>query len=55
MVGQQHQLNRPKFEQTLGNNEGQGSQAGYMQFMKNHKESDMTQWLTTAKPRLESE
>ena len=55
MVGWQHQLNGHEFEQTLGDGEGQGSLAGYMQSMKSHKESDMTQWLTTTKSRLEPE
>ena len=40
MVRQHHQLNGYEFEQTLGDNEGQGSLAGFSPW--GHKESDRT-------------
>ena len=43
MVGWPYQLNRYKFEQTLGDSEGQGS----LEYCSpwGHKESDMTEQL----------
>ena len=43
MVGWHHQLNEHEFEQTLGDNEGQGSLACCDSW--GHKESDMTEQL----------
>ena len=48
MVGWHHQLNGPKFEQTLGDSEGVGSLVCCSPW--GHKESDTTEQLnTTAK------
>ena len=41
MVGWHHWFNGHEFEQTPGDSEGQGSQAGYSPW--GHKESDMTE------------
>ena len=41
MVRQHHRLNGHNFEQTLGDNEGQGSLAGCSPL--SHKELDMTE------------
>ena len=41
MVGWHHRLKGQEFEQTPGDSEGQGSQAGYSP--RGHKESDMTE------------
>ena len=41
MVGRHYRLNGHKFEQTLGDGEGQGSLAYYI--LWGHKESDMTE------------
>ena len=43
MVGWDHQLNGLEFEQTLGDDEGQGSLACCSS--RGHKESDMTERL----------
>ena len=43
MVGWHHQLNEHEFEQTPGDDEGQGSLVFCSQW--GHKESDMTEWL----------
>ena len=43
MVGRHHQLNAHKFEQTLGDSEGQGSLAHYS--LCDQKEADTTQQL----------
>ena len=43
MVGWHHRLNRHEFEQTLGDNEGQGSLVCYSPW--DHRESDMTEQL----------
>ena len=43
MVGWHHRLNRHEFEQTLGDNEGQGSLVCHSPW--DHRESDMTEQL----------
>ena len=43
MVGKYHQLNGPKFEQTEGDGEGQGSLVCSSPW--GHRESDMTECL----------
>ena len=43
MAGWYHRLNRQEFEQALGDNEGQGSLAGYSPW--GPKQSDMTEQL----------
>ena len=43
MVGWHYRISGHKFEQTLGNSEGQGSLACYSP--RDHKESDMTERL----------
>ena len=43
IVRYHHQLNGQEFEQTVGDNEGQGSLACYSPW--GYKESDMTEWL----------
>ena len=47
MVGWHHQLNRHKFEQTLGNSEGQGSLVCCSSW--GHKKSDITELLNNNK------
>ena len=47
MVGWHHQLNRHKFEQTLGNSEGQGSLVCCSSW--GHKRSDITERLNNNK------
>ena len=47
MVGR-HQLSRQQFEQTPGDNEGQGNLAGYNTW--GHKKSDMTKRLNNNLP-----
>ena len=47
MVGWHHWLNGHEFEQTPGDNEGQGSLARYSPW--GHKGSDMTEWLNNNK------
>ena len=41
MAGWHHRLNEHELQQTLGDDEGQGSLAGYSPW--GHKESDMTE------------
>ena len=50
MVGWNHQLNGHKFEQTLGNGEGQGSLACCSSW--GHKESDTTERLNNNQETL---
>ena len=50
MVGWNHQLNGHKFEQTLGNGEGQGSLACCSSW--GHKESDTTERLNNNQKTL---
>ena len=52
MVGWHHQHNGHKFEQTLGNSEGQGSLACCNPW--GHKESDMTEQLNDKKKLMKA-
>ena len=49
MIGWHHQLNGHKFEQALGDGEGQGNLACCS--AQGHKESGMAQWLNNNKER----
>ena len=51
-VGWHHWLNGYEFEQTLGDNEGQGSQACWSPLI--YKESDMTEHLNNKEAGLDT-
>ena len=53
MVGWHHRLNGREFEQTLGDNEGQGNLAGCSPW--GHKESDTTERLNNNKRLIAGE